>query len=420
MRDWNESTGAPAKEAKAGPDAGLNGVEVKSRVTVLDLLLILLERKWFILVGMALISAAAVLTTVFVLTSYYTAESVVLPSKGKSGSPLSALAGDLPIGGLLKSFDLFGGSDNNRFLTILDSRRLADQVIERYDLAQRYGFKKRRKFYYENVLKEYHKNVVIYEDQLDNIHVAVTDTNPQAAADIANYIVDLLDSISFQISRQDARGSRIFFEERMALMRKNLDSVHHAFAAFQTKHKFIDLEQQVKASIEALAGIEAEAMSVDIERELLSSSFGSNSRIAEVQRKKAVLDKRLKEYMKEGSGSLVLPLMKTPELGIQYAYLFRDVKVHETLYAFLLQMYEQAKFQEANNSPMVTVLERAQAPEKRTRPKRAVICILAFFGGLVFLCSWTLVAHWYGKERARHSEGYQKMRRVLAHFRPAR
>ena len=61
---------------------------------------------------------------------------------------------------------------------------------------------------------------------------------------MANYIVDLLDSISFQISRQDARGSRIFFEERMALMRKNLDSVHHAFAEFQTKHKFIDLEQQ--------------------------------------------------------------------------------------------------------------------------------------------------------------------------------
>jgi uncharacterized protein involved in exopolysaccharide biosynthesis len=83
-------------------------------------------------------------------------------------------------------------------------------------------------------------------------------------------------------------------------------------------------------------------------------------------------------------------------------------------------MYEQAKFQEANNSPMVTVLERAQPPQKRTRPKRGVICILAFFGGLVLLCSWTLIAHWYGAERKRHSEGYQKLRRVFSHFRPAR
>jgi uncharacterized protein involved in exopolysaccharide biosynthesis len=115
----------------------------------------------------------------------------------------------------------------------------------------------------------------------------------------------------------------------------------------------------------------------------------------------------------------VLPLQKTPELGIQYAYLFRDVKVHETLYAFILQMYEQAKFQEANNSPSVSVLERARVPEKRARPKRAVVCLLAFFVGFILLSSWVLVTHWYGVQAGRRTPTYLKLQKVFAHLRPS-
>ena len=110
--------------------------------------------------------------------------------------------------------------------------RLADRVISEFDLRTHYGYHKKKKYYYENLLKEYHKNVLVSEDQLDNIYVSVTDTNPEFSARMANYIVDQLDSIHYDIARQDARGSRIFFEERLALMRSKLDSVHQAFADF--------------------------------------------------------------------------------------------------------------------------------------------------------------------------------------------
>lgn len=418
MQEWKPNPTAPvaAQTANGIPQSGPD--DAQGGLSLLDLILILLNRKWFILAGLAVFSVASVLISVFVLESKYTAEAVVMPSKGKSFSPLGGLMGDMPLGGLLKSFDLFGQDNNSRFLTILESRRLADKVIQRFDLIHRYGFDKKRKYYYETVLKEFHKNVEVGEDQLDNIRIAVTDSNPQAAAEMANYIVDELDTISFQITRQTAQGSRMFFQERMSDMKKTLDSVHQAFAEFQTKHNFIDLETQVKSSIEALAGVEAEAMAADIETQLLSTSFGSNSRMAEARKKKAVLDKRIDEYMNEGSGSLVIPLKKAPELAIQYAYLFRDVKVYETIYAFILQMYEQARFQEANNSPTVSVLEHAQVPQKRTRPKRAVICMLGFFIGLIALSTWVLIAHWFGLQRARRTDVYVKLRKIRGHFLP--
>ena len=418
MQEWKPNPTSSATAQTANGILQTVPEEAKGGLSFLDLILILLNRKWFIFAGLVLVSLASILVSVFVIESKYTSETVIMPSKGKSFSPLGSMMGDLPIGGLLKSFDLFGQENNSRFLSILESRRLADKVIDRFDLVHRYGFHKKRKYYYETVLKEFHKNLEVGEDQLDNIRIAVTDTNPQAAAEMANFIVSELDTISFQITRQNAQGSRMFFQDRMSDMKKTLDSVHQAFAEFQTKHNFIDLETQVKTSIEALAGVEAEAMAADIETQLLSTSFGSNSRMAEARKKKAVLNKRIDEYMNQGSGSLLIPLKKAPELAIQYAYLYRDVKVYESIYAFILQMYEQARFQEANNSPTVSVLEQAKVPQKRTRPKRAVICMLGFFIGLIVLSAWVLISHWLGLQRARRSDVYVKLRKIRGHFLP--
>lgn len=409
-------------EPSHGPsgDASKPAFESRSKgVSLLDLLLILLDRKWLIGLGTILAGIGSIFT-VLMITSEYTAVAVVLPSQQKMGLPLGSMLGDNPMSGLMKSLDLFGQDDNGRSLSILDSRRLAEKVITRFDLEERYGFKKKKKYYIENVLKEYRRNVWVEEDDFENIRICVKDTSPEMAARMANYIVDQLDSISYQVSQASARGSRLFFENRLKLIRLDLDSAHRAFAQFQVANNFLDLETQVKSSIEALAGVEAEVIATDIEREMIASNFGSNSRMAEVKKRKEVLSGRMKQYMEKGSGSLVLPLNKTPELGIKYANLFRDVKVQEGIHGFVLQMYEQAKFQEANNSPVVTMLEEAKPPQKRTSPKRMVLCLTITLAAFSLLVTWALLAHWYRSERFHRTETHSKLRLVAAHFLPRR
>lgn len=381
-----------------------------------DLLIILLDRKWLIASGLAVVSIAAV-TFVLLSTSYYTATAVILPSRQSPGSSLGALMGDLPISGLLKSFDFLGGENNSRLLSILDSRRLADKVIDRFDLVKRYEFDQKKKYYYEDVLKEFRKNARFEEDDLENIRVVVTDSNPAVAAEMANYIVAVLDSLSYQVNRESAKGSRLFFENRLDQLRVTLDSVHQRFASFQTMHNIIDLEDQVKVSIEALASLEAEAIAADVEKAVMSSTFGSNARMEEMRRKKKAISDKLDTYLKEGSGSLVLPLKKAPQLAIEYAYLYRDVKVQETLYGLMLQMYEQAKFREVNNSPTVTVLEKADIPQKRSRPKRAIFCITAFFLGFAALSLYVLLERWYQVQRSGGTHAYQQLQVIKGHLR---
>ncbi|MEO6095768.1 MAG: Wzz/FepE/Etk N-terminal domain-containing protein, partial [Fibrobacteria bacterium] len=139
MQGWNKvADGSDAKTERNG-----NGSDRHGQVSILDLILILLEHKWFILIGMILICGSAV-ATVLLLQSRYTSTVIVLPSKQKMSSPLGSLMGDMPLGGLLKSFDFLGQGDNNEFLSILDSRRLAEQVVTRFDLIHHYGFHKQR------------------------------------------------------------------------------------------------------------------------------------------------------------------------------------------------------------------------------------------------------------------------------------
>ena len=385
----------------------------------MDLAIVLLRKKIFILVGLLVVSIMAVVITLL-MSKEYIATAVLLPSKSSS-SPLGGLLGDLPIGGGLLGGGLFSKDDNEKFLTILQSRVMAEAAIEKFGLIERYGFLKRKKYYIEDVVKKFNRNVGVEEDKLDNINVSFRDTNPEFSAAVVNFMVAKLDTLSFEMTRQNARGARLFFEKRLEEMRIVLDSVHSRFAQFQTMNNMIDLDAQVKGTVEALANVEAQVIAADIQQNILASSFTrDNNTIAELEKRKQVLNGRLEDYMNNGSGHVIIALKKTPALSVQYAYLLRDVKTQEALNGFLLQMYEQAKFREANNASVVTVLQWAKPPQKRTSPARAQICVFIFFLGFCLLSGIVVFRHWFQKQRQAQTDAYlkfQEIKGLLRHWR---
>jgi uncharacterized protein involved in exopolysaccharide biosynthesis len=385
------------------------------KVSILDLVVILLERKLIIIIAMAIVSIAAVITAM-AITKKYTATGVVMPSKSKMPTGIgSLLGGDMPFNGLLKSLDMFGGAENDQFLSVLGSRRLGERVIEKFRLVERYKFAKKKKYFIEDVLKQYYRNLQINENDYSNIEVSFTDTSPTMAAEVVNYMVQQLDSISYELSRDAARYSRVFFESRIMSVKSDLDSAQWRFAEFQRAHNFIDLEEQVKATINALAGIEAQIMATDVQIEQLRNRFGPNSnKMAELLNDKAVYQNRIKKYMDQGSGQLVLPLKEAPRLAIEYGYLFHDAKVQETLYDFLVQLHEQAKFREIDNTPVVSVLEWAKPPQKKSQPKRMIICILFFVVGFAVVSIAVVLQKWYVVQKEHDTEAHRNIRLILS------
>ena len=322
----------------------------------------------------------------------------------------SLISKELPVSGILKSMDLGGGSDADNFLSVLESRRMAEIVLRRFDLVRHYGFNKMKKYYIEDLLKAFHRNTKIVENDYGNIEVAVTDSSPGMAADIANFMLLELDTITYRLAKESARNSRVFFEERLALIRQDLDTAAQRLTEFQTKNNYIDLEHQTKSSVEALAQFEAQKMALDLEISQLQSQYGSsgNQRIAELQKQKAVIGREIGKYMATGGGNLIIALKDAPAKSVKYGYLLRDVKIQESLYEFVLQLFEQAKFSESNDVPAVQALEYAQPPQKKTRPKRSIVCIMFFVAGCFAMTAYITWSKWMSGQKRRNTPFYKK------------
>jgi len=72
----------------------------------------------------------------------------------------------------------------------------------------------------------------------------------------------------------------------------------------------------------------------------------------------------------------VIFLDKTPNTSLQYRDALRDLKYREAIYEILAKQFEMAKMDEAKDSPLIQVLDKANVPEKKSKPKRSTIVIL--------------------------------------------
>ena len=62
--------------------------------------------------------------------------------------------------------------------------------------------------------------------------------------------------------------------------------------------------------------------------------------------------------------------------GMENLGLLRDVKYYETIFELLARQFEIAKIDEAKDASLIQVLDKAIEPERKSKPKRALIVIL--------------------------------------------
>ena len=60
-----------------------------------------------------------------------------------------------------------------------------------------------------------------------------------------------------------------------------------------------------------------------------------------------------------------------------YISRYRDFKYHETLFELFAKQYEIARVDEAREGAVIQVLDVAQPPERKSKPKKALIAIIA-------------------------------------------
>jgi capsule polysaccharide export protein KpsE/RkpR len=304
---------------------------------------------------------------------------------GALGGGLGNIAGDLL--GLKTSGALF--------IDILGGPTVQDDLIRQFDLRKVYW---RR--YWMDARKELTSRTDLKEDRKSGvITIQVSDRDPKRAQQLTAAYVDELNRIVALVSTSAARRERIFIEQRLKTVKQDLDTSARQFSDFASKNGTLDVPSQSKAMLEAEANLQGQLVAAESELEGLKQIYTDNNiRVRTLDARVAGLRKQA-ENMSGNKSDLTSDvsqiagnfpsIRKLPLLGVQWANLYRDAKIQETVYELLTQEYELAKVQEAKEIPSVNVLDPPLLPERKSFPPRILITllggILALFMGSSFI-----------------------------------
>lgn len=110
-----------------------------------------------------------------------------------------------------------------------------------------------------------------------------------------------------------------------------------------------------------------------------------------------------------------LVLDKTPSTSLAYLDAVRNLKYQEAVWEILAKQFEMSKMDEAKDFPLIQVLDKAVAPEKKSKPKRSLIVILATFVAFFLAVIWAFVSEALGRSGADPVQAarMQELRRVF-------
>ncbi len=352
------------------------------KIEILDIVVVLVRKKLLLFFVAILTAVLGYLSIYYLIDEKFESTAVVVPyESGKSGGVSSLLKNisGLPIGGLSN----LGGTATNLdfYLTIIYSRTTITEIIDKFDLRKEYEHK-----FFADLLRKVMNDITVVNNDDLSVSVTVRSKNPKKAADIANFIVNLLNKKVLEINTRKTKDNRIFLEKRYNEVVVDLRAAEDNLEAYQKKNGVFEAEQQVKASVSAFAEFEMELARKQVEYETAEKMLGANTpSVINLKDALTSLEKKIKEIKSGKNGSSVLlPMASLPTKAIEYFRLYRDVKINNEMLEFLLPVYEQAKFDEQKDTPVILTLDNAVANDKKVYPPLLLytLIIVIFSTGL--------------------------------------
>lgn len=347
----------------------------------------------FVIAGLIISAAVA-----FLIPARYEATARLMPpdqSGGMTATMLGALAAKAGDG--LGSFatDLLGMRTSGATLVgILGSRTIQDDLINKFDLRKVYSKSK-----YESARKVLQERTAIGEDRKSGIiTIQVQDRSPQRAAELAAGYVNELNGRVSQLTTSSAHRERVFLENRLQTVKRQLDEATLQLSRFASKTKTLDPQVEGKAMLEAASTLQGQLIAAQAELSGLEQIYGpDNSRVRAAAAKVGALKSKLLTLSgKSAQGDnadaqnaqLYPSLTQLPMLGNTYYDLSRQAKIDEAVYEALTKQYELAKVEEAKEIPTIKVLDEPVVPEKKVWPPRTLIITLGTLLAFCLAIAW--------------------------------
>ena len=376
--------------------------QAEDEISLLDLLQTVADNLKLLTLGPLAVGATA-LGISFAIPPSYTATTQFLPPQQQQ----SAVAGMLAsLGGLGGLAGAAAGLKNpgDQYVAFLKSNSVEDALIDRFKLQERYDTK-----FKQDTRAELEKNARISSGKDGFITVEVDDKDAVTAAQLANGYVEELGKLLDRLAVTEAQQRRLFFEKQLQ----------------QTQGKLTQAEQALRSSgVNASALKSNPAAAVTAVAQLQAQVTAQEVKVASLRGYLTESAPDFKQAMTE-LGALRAQLNKLEAAGngqsgadSDYVARYREFKYQETLFELFAKQYEMAKIDEAREGAVIQVVDIAQPPEKKSKPKKALIAILATLASGLGLLLFVFVRQAL-RNASQSTESAEKIGRIKASFRRA-
>ena len=320
---------------------------------------VLWDRVWARRRGITILVAAATIavgTIAFLLPPWYRATAELLPpSEEESGIGLATLLRGVAVPGIKIPTQV---TPADVFMVVLQSRRIGEQMVNRFDLKRRYDQK-----LMIDAIEDLHDHTRFNLTAAGTIQVSVEDRDRKVAADMTNAFMEYLDQFNREVRMTKGRRARLFIEERLSDTKDELATAERRLADYQSRNKTVALSSHVSSAVEQAASIYARRTMLQVRLGVIRGySLGSDEEI-QIRQELAQLEQKMREL---------------PATGLELTRLVRDVRALEEVLALLTAQYEDARINEARNVMTIDILDVAVPPERKSRPKRLTMMAGAF------------------------------------------
>jgi uncharacterized protein involved in exopolysaccharide biosynthesis len=338
----------------------------------------------------------------FLIPPTYTATSRILPP-AQQQSTSAALAAQLgTLAGLVGSA---AGIKNpaDQYVALLKSRSVYDAIVQRFKLKELY-----EATYLEDARRGLEQRTRASAGAKDGIiSIEVDDHDPKRAAAIANAFVEELRNLTKTLAITEAAQRRLFFEEQLAQAKENLTKSEIALQASGVSAATLRTVPQ--SALEALARLKAQITAQEIKLASMRTFMTDANPefrlgIQELAALRVELSKAEQSSPAKSLGN-----------GAEYIAKYRDFKYHETLFDLMAKQYELARLDEAREGAVIQVVDAAQPPERKSKPKKALITVLItlamFFVTVLFVFVRQALQNMAGRPESANKLG--RLRRLL-------
>ena len=299
-------------------------------------------RKTLLILGIAAALLSALFSSPLFITPLYKSTVIMFPASGNSISRLLFNESANQKQDILE----FGADEQTQqMLQILNSNRIREKVIGRFNLAEHYGIDPESKYYQTRMNNRFGSNISFRLTEYLAVKITVLDKDPQMAADIANEIAALLDTVKNDLQKERAvKGFKIVEAEYLSQLkhvRKMEDSL-----TYYMKMGVNDYESQ------------AEMMNRQLAVEIAKGNTRS------VNALEAKLD--------------LLATYGGPYISIRDALLYEKKQL-----SFLKARYEESKIDAYEAMPQKFIVENAYKAECKSYPIIWIIVLLSTLGTLL-------------------------------------